>query len=145
MEQRGRKSAARLAIAPVATLKRIPDPPQHLTLAQADVWRGVMRTVVAEMITEDAHPVLVEFCRAVDLGNQVASQLAAFDPAWLADDDGLKRWDKLTQIQHRNQGVIAALGGKLRINPSSRVRAENAATVMKRGNGGKRKPWESED
>lgn len=145
MRQRGRKSAAALSVVTaVAELRRLPEPPGTLTQPQATVWRSVMSTVAADLIGEEAFPVLVEYCRAVVTADQIAEQLAAFDPAWLADEDGLRRWNTLSQMQTRVQGMIGSLGGKLRLNPSSRIRAENAGTMAKRA-GAKRKPWQTDD
>ena len=144
MRQRGRKSAAALSVVPMPELRRLPDPPGTLSPQQSAIWRSVMSTVAADLIGEEAFPVLVEYCRAVVLADQIAEQLNEFNASWLADDDGLKRWNLLTQMQARVQATIGSLGGKLRINPSSRIRAENAGTISKRG-GAKRKPWQTDD
>jgi phage terminase small subunit len=143
MQQRGRKSSAALALAPVAELRRIPDAPGHLTEEQSTVWRLTMASAAGDMIGTEAHPVLVEYCRAVVLGDQIAVQLNAFNTSWLAEDEALKRWDKLAAMQARNTSLMAALAGKLRINPSSRIRPENAGVMAKRA-GSKPKPWQSE-
>ncbi len=143
MQQRGRKSGAALALAPVAELRRIPDPPGHLTEEQSAVWRLTMSSVAGDMIGTDAHPLLVEYCRAVVLADQIAVQLNAFNTGWLAEDEALKRWDKLAAMQARATATVAALAGKLRISPSSRIRPENAGVMAKRA-GSKPKPWQSE-
>jgi len=143
MQQRGRKSGAALALAQVAELRRIPDPPGHLTEEQSAVWRLTMSSVAGDMIGTEAHPVLVEYCRAVVLADQIAVQLNAFNTGWLAEDEALKRWDKLAAMQARATATVAALSGKLRISPSSRIRPENAGVMAKRA-GSKPKPWQSE-
>ena len=102
-----------------------------------------MASAAGDMIGTEAHPVLVEYCRAVVLGDQIAVQLNAFNTSWLAEDEALKRWDKLAAMQARNTSLLAALAGKLRINPSSRIRPENAGVMAKRA-GSKPKPWQSE-
>ena len=123
MGVRGKRSAVSLTVAPPSpALGRMPEPPAYLTPEQDSVWREVIAS------------------RAVDLGDKIAAQLDAFDPAWIADDDGLKRWDRLQAMAARNQGVVATLATKLRLATSSSVRAENAGTVMKKG--AKLKPWE---
>lgn len=141
MGSRGRKSAASVAIsAAVSPLQKMPEPPAYLTPEQDIVWREVISSRAGDLIGVEAFRVLVEYCRAVVEGDKIASQLDAFDPSWLADDDGLKRWDKLQAIACRNQGVLATLATKLRIATSSSVRAENAGTILKKG--AKAKPWE---
>lgn len=102
-----------------------------------------MASAAGDMIGTEAHPVLVEYCRAVVLGDQIAVQLNAFNTAWLAEDEALKRWDKLAAMQARNTSLLTAIAGKLRINPSSRIRPENAGVMAKRA-GSKPKPWQSE-
>ena len=95
------------------------------------------------MIGTESYRLLVEYARSADLGNKIAAQLDAFDPDWIADDDGLKRWDRLQMMAARNQGVLSTLATKLRIATSSSVRAENAGTILKKG--AKKKPWEFDE
>lgn len=141
MGVRGKRSAASLTVAPPSpVLGRMPEPPAYLTPEQDSVWREVIASRAGDLIGPEAYRLLVEYSRAVDLGDKIAAQLDAFDPAWIADDDGLKRWDRLQAMAARNQGVVATLATKLRLATSSSVRAENAGTVMKKG--AKLKPWE---
>ena len=142
MLQRGRKSGASLTVAATSELRKLPDPPGQLTPEQGEIWRMVIASRAGDFIDPEAFPVLVEYCRAVVMADQIAEQLAMFDPAWLADDDGLKRWDRLSGMQNRVQGTIASLGGKLCINPSTRVHKDTAGRNAARG--AKRKPWETE-
>lgn len=146
MGTRGKQSAAALAVAaPVPALQKMPEPPAYLTPEEDTEWRRIVASRAGDLIEPQSYRLLVEYCRAVVLGDKIAAQLDAFDPSWIADDDGLKRWDRLQQMAARNQGVLATLATKLRIATSSSVRAENAGTVLKKG--AKRKPWEfdSED
>ena len=92
------------------------------------------------MMDASAYPLLAEYCRAVVTADQIAEQLNTFDPEWSKDDDGLRRWDKLTQMQARVQGVISTLSLKLRISPASRYRGEAAGRKAQAGTA--RKPWE---
>ena len=143
MIQRGRKSGAALTVASMAELRKLPDPPEQLTAEQSDIWRIVVASRAGDFIDPEAFPVLVEYCRAVVMADQIAEQLAKFDRDWLADDEGLKRWDRLAGMQARAQGVVASLGGKLRINPSSRVHKDVAGRNAAKG--AKRKPWQVDD
>lgn len=143
MAERGRKSAASLSVVNQdQSLTKITPPPSHLTESQAETWRMVIASRSGDMIDPEAYPVLVEYCRTISAADAVASQIDSFDLSWAADEEGLKRWDKLLGMQARIAGTLATLGGKLRINPSSRVRAENAGTVASKGR--KLKPWQSE-
>lgn len=141
MAARGRKSAAALAVAtPIGELQRLPEPPAYLTPEQDDIWRLVVASRGGDLIAPEAFPVLVEYCRAVTSGNQVASQLDAFDPSWADSEEGLKRWDKLLAMQDRLAGKLASLAAKLRLTPSSRVQAISAGRHADKGE--KRKPWQ---
>ena len=130
---RGRKSAAELEIAQVVPLRPFPKAPEHLTQAQADVWRLVITSRAAELIPPESYPVLVEYCRAVVAADQVAEELDVFKPEWRKTDEGLRRWDKLLAMQDRLAGKIASLAVKLRITPSTRVHPEKAGTNARKG------------
>ena len=144
MAARGRKSAASLAVAVVDSgLSKFPEPSAYLSPEQDTVWRSVISSRGGDLISPESYPVLIEYCRAVDSSNKVASQLDAFSPDWANDDEGLKRWDKLLAMQDRLAKTIASLGAKLRLTPSSRVQAISAGRNADKG--AKRKPWELDD
>lgn len=140
MGSRGRKSSASLAVAAPVKLEHMPEAPAYLTPEQDDIWRLVISSAGGDLISPESYPVLVEYCRAVVSSNQIAAQLDAFDPEWAKDDEGLKRWDKLLQMQEREARKIASLAVKLRLTPSTRVHPEKAGTVERKGV--KLKPWE---
>lgn len=141
MGVRGRKSAASMSISVASPeLEKIPQPVAYLSPEEDTEWRRIISSRAGDLIGVEAYGLLTEYCRAIVTGNKIAAQLDAFDMSWLADDDGLKRFDKLHQIAARNQGVMTTLATKLRIATSSSVRAETAGTVMKKGE--KKKPWE---
>ena len=140
MGSRGRKSSASLAVAAPVKLEHMPEAPAYLTPEQDDIWRLVISSAGGDLISPESYPVLVEYCRAVVSSNQIAAQLDAFDPEWANDDEGLKRWDKLLQMQEREARKIASLAVKLRLTPSTRVHPEKAGTVERKGV--KLKPWE---
>jgi hypothetical protein len=71
----------------------------------------------------------------------IADQIANFDPAWLNDDEGLKRYDRLLTMNERESRAASSLATRLRI---TRQAVEHPATVGKtlaKQNKG-RKPWE---
>jgi hypothetical protein len=139
---RGRKSAASLEVAKhvAAPLHKMAEPPSYLTPEQDTVWREIVSSRAGDLIGTESFRLLVEYCRAISECDKIAVQLDAFDPSWAADEEGLKRWDKLQAMAARAQGVASTLATKLRIATSSSVRAENAGTIMKKG--AKLKPWE---
>lgn len=141
MGVRGRKSAASMAISVASPeLEKLPQPTAYLSPEEDTEWRRIISSRAGDIIGVEAYSLLVEYCRAIVIGNKIAAQLDAFDVSWLADDDGLKRFDKLHQIAARNQGVMTTLATKLRISTTSTIRPENASTIMKKGE--KKKPWE---
>ena len=143
MAQRGRKSAASVAVSVIdSPLDAFPQPPSYLSPEQDETWRVVITSRGGDLIAPESYPVLIEYCRAVTGSNQVAAQLDAFDPEWAKDDEGLKRWDKLLAMQDRQAKTVASLAAKLRLTPSSRVQAISAGRNADKGV--KRKPWEDD-
>ena len=143
MAQRGRKSAASVAVSVIdSPLDAFPQAPAYLSPEQDEIWRTVIASRGGDLISPESYPVLVEYCRAVIGANQVASQLDSFSPDWAKDDEGLKRWDKLLAMQDRLAKTVASLAAKLRLTPSSRVQAISAGRNADKG--AKRKPWEDD-
>jgi hypothetical protein len=68
-------------------------------------------------------------------------EIEAFDPAWIADDDGLRRLDKLTAIAERESRAASSLATRLRI---TRQAVEHPTTVGRslKNQAKTRKPWE---
>ena len=97
----------------------------------------------AEMIEPEAYPVLVEYCRSIEKADFIALELERFDMSWLADDEGLKRYDKLLSMQDRLTKVITSCAVKLRLTPSTRFHSGTAGRVGEKQTG-TRKPWQSE-
>ena len=143
MAQRGRKSAASVAVSVVdRPLDAFAQPSAYLTPEQDEIWRVVIASRGGDLIAAESYPVLIEYCRAVTSSNLVAAQLDAFSPEWAKDDEGLKRWDKLLAMQDRLAKTVASLAAKLRLTPSSRVQAISAGRNADKGQ--KRKPWEDD-
>lgn len=147
MAQRGRKSAASVAVATISPpanslIDALPQAPSYLTPEQDEIWRVVIASRGGDLIAPESYPVLVEYCRAVTGANQIAAQLDEFLPEWAKDEEGLKRWDKLLAMQDRLAKTVASLGAKLRLTPSSRVQAISAGRNADKGQ--KRKPWEDD-
>ncbi|HWR79877.1 MAG TPA: hypothetical protein VN303_06735 [Pseudomonas sp.] len=83
---------------------------------------------------------LEQYCRHKVQADLVAQQLQSFDPAWLADDDGLQRFDKLSAMQDRESKTITALMRSMRLTQQSMIRADK---VVRNTIG--RKPWQVDD
>src|SRR5438874_2077792 len=101
-----RKSRESLTVVPISGPKR-PDPPAKLTAAQSKTWRAVVASKPARWFDQGSIPLLVAYCKAVDVHDTVSLQIEAFEDEWLTQDDGLARFDRLTAIQERQARVIA--------------------------------------
>src|SRR4051812_44557753 len=123
--QRGRKSAASLAVVTSLPGQR-PEPPAELTAEQAEEWRAVGATRRADWFSGNNQELLVAYCRHIVLTRRVSEQIDRFDPAWMADDDGLKRFDKLGAMLERHTRTIASLATRMRLTQQSRYDAKTA-------------------
>lgn len=143
MAQPGRKSAASLSVVgSVTTLQRLA-PPAELTDAQRQIWLATVNSKPAEWFGEEHLPILREYVRHVVTAEFLTKQIEEFDPAWMADDEGLKRYDKLTGMRAREAGVINTLARSMRLTQQAAYRADKAATLGDKGKG--RKPWQTVD
>ena len=137
MAARGKQSLASMAIAqPAGFDQRLP-PPAALTPAQKAEWVAVVNSRPADWFGPENASSLIQYCRHKVQADIIAQQLENFDPQWLADEDGLKRYDKLTQLQERESRTINALLRSMRLTQQSLVRAEKSVNKP-RG----RKPWQ---
>jgi hypothetical protein len=138
----GRKSAASLSVVASlpAALQR-PEPPKDLTVEQAAEWGAVVARMPAGWFTRETHQVLATYCRHVVNARRLAEVIEAFDPAWLSDEDGLKRYDKLLAMADREGKAITMTATRLRLTPQARYTAQSAATAANKTGAGD-KPWQ---
>lgn len=145
MTQRGRKSTdallARASQAAVTFVKRL-DPPTHLTDAERSVWLELVADQPADAFTVTHAPLLELYCRHVVNARVLSEEVTNFDRAWLADDDGLKRFDRLLAMSERESRAASSLATRLRI---TRQAVEHPATIGRAISGAERtrKPWET--
>lgn len=142
MAQRGRKSTAALAMArptPVLSESRLA-PPIHLPDAERDVWLQVVNDQPASSFTETHAPMLELYCRHVVLSRILADELLNFDRAWIADDDGLKRYDKLLAMHERESRAASSAATRLRITRQAVDQQTVARSMMNAPKA--KKPWE---
>lgn len=132
------------ALAPVAvgTTTRLLAP-MHLSDAEREVWLEVVNDQPASAFTPTHAPLLELYCRHVVNARVIADELANFSRAWLADDEGLKRYDRLLGMNEREGRAASSLATRLRI---TRQAVEHPATVGKAvaKQVRTRKPWELE-
>ena len=142
MAQRGRKSAASLSVVnkvDIGVAKRI-KAPQQLSEAEKSVWAEVVSDQPAAAFTATHIPLLEMYCRHVVNGRVLADQLLRFDQAWLADDDGLKRYDTLLKMAERESRAASSLATRLRITRQAIDQQTVARSLNNQSKGPK--PWE---
>jgi hypothetical protein len=157
MIQRGRKGAARLAVISNMPGQR-PVAPKSLTKEQVKVWRAVVATKPADWFTADSHPLLIGYCRAVVMADQLSAEVEAVAalirlPAADASGDEIKSYatafglrKELLKQRSAEVDKITSLARSMRLTQQSRLKAETADTGHRRTNGAGAaalKPWQT--
>lgn len=142
MKQRGKQSEVSIVSpkANVLTANQRVVAPAHLTDAEVQVWNELIADQPATAFSETHIPLIEMYCRHVVNGRVLADEILNFDRSWLADDDGLKRYDRLLGMAERETRAASSLATRLRITRQS-LHEETAANEVKRHNKS-RKPWE---
>lgn len=141
MRQRGKKSAASMEVAVVAIgAQRLPAP-VYLQDAERAVWIEAVNDQPAEAFTPTHVPLLELYCRHVVRSRILADEIEAFDRAWLADADGLDRYDKLLKMAERESRAASSLATRMRITRQAVIDPKVAGSAKARV-GRLRKPWE---
>ena len=115
-----------------------PGAPARLTEAQADLWFDVVNRMPADWFSAENLPLLEAYVVSVDIHDRIAGQLKEFKNEWLADEDGLRRFARLTEIQGRQAKLAKDLATSMRLTQQSRYRADKSLGREKGG----AKPWE---
>lgn len=142
MAKRGRQSAASITMGrgvALSTENRL-QAPFSLSDAEIAVWNEVVNDQPASAFTATHAPILEMYCRHVVNNRVLADELINFDRSWLADDEGLKRYDKLLAMSERESRAASSLATRLRITRQ----AIDQQTVARSLNNQARtkKPWE---
>jgi hypothetical protein len=115
-----RKSAASLAIATPVTVQRRLQPPTDLSDFQRAVWTATVNARPASWFGDEHLPILLQYVRHLEAANKLAKQIDAIDMAWImADEEGVKRYDRLLRLQVSESNVIAKLAGAMRMTQQS--------------------------
>ena len=143
MSTRGRKSSASLAIQKkpdIGIAKRLM-PTATMSDAEMSVWAEVVNDQPAGAFTATHAPLLEMYCRHVVNNRIIADEILGFDRAWLADDDGLKRYDTLLKLSERESRAASSLATRLRITRQA-VDHNTVARSLVNNKSQARKPWE---
>jgi hypothetical protein len=147
MAKRGRASVAEMSTAailsPIGASDRLVAP-AHLSDAELGVWAEVVNDQPADAFSATHVPLLEMYCRHVVQSRVIADEILNFQREWLANDDGLKRYDRLLAMQEREGRAASSLATRLRL---TRQAVEHPRTTMRAlANKPKsRKPWELPD
>jgi len=144
MGTRGRKSKSELAtlvqVVPVLVQQRL-QPPLHINDAMRQVWVEAVNDQPADAFSDVHIPLLEMYCGHVVKARLVNQEIENFDLEWLRDDDGLKRYDRLTAIAERESRAASALARSLRITRQATVHPVTAGRANARMAKGA-KPWQ---
>lgn len=143
MGTRGRKSTAEMTVAaqvaPISSDDRL-RAPLHLSDAEREVWLEVVNDQPADAFSPTHSPLLEQYCRHIVQARILADEIMSFERAWLADDDGLKRYDRLLAMQEREGRAASSLATRLRI--TRQATADPKTVGRANGRAGKNvKPW----
>ena len=114
--------------------------PVHISDAERSVWLQVVNDQPAAAFTATHVPLLELYCRHIVQARVIADELGSFDRAWMADDEGLKRYDRLLGMAEREGRAASSLATRLRITRQALDHATVARQVV--GQAKTRKPWE---
>ncbi|HUH38724.1 MAG TPA: hypothetical protein VL027_12345 [Spongiibacteraceae bacterium] len=127
-------------VAPIVSTERL-QPLLTLTDAERAVWIDLVNDQPASAFTATHAPLLAQYCRHIVQSQLIADEISNFDRAWLADDDGLKRYDRLLAMQEREGRAASSLATRLRI--TRQATADPKTVGRAQGRMAKsRKPWE---
>jgi hypothetical protein len=142
MAQRGKQSTAAtevIAYAPIGTATRL-EAPAHISDAERAVWVELVNDQPASAFTPTHGPLIEQYCRHVVQARLLADEILNFDRAWLADDAGLRRYDRLLAMAEREGRAASSLATRLRITRQAIDQQTVARALMNKPKA--RKPWE---
>jgi beta-galactosidase/beta-glucuronidase len=136
MGQRGRTSSAELAIARPDLTQRLA-PPAGMAQYERSVWLRIVNSQPADWFGPEHTEMLRQYCRHTVNAELIAQQLSAFDPQWMADEDGLKRYDLLCKCLNRETAAINSLARGMRLTQQSMIKNDKVKKKPSQG-----KPWQ---
>src|SRR5580765_2728971 len=114
--KRGRPSAADLATVVEGSFGDRPEPPEGFTEHQEQIWRATVASEPAEFFNTAAlRYLLADFCRHRDSIDILAGRIDAFDPDWMKNQDGVRRYKWLLAMRAMETKATMMLATKLRL------------------------------
>ena len=146
MGKRGRKSIAEQTLSVIGgSVDARPEPPGDFTPRQMEIWNETVATEPPNYFSSAAQRgILAEYCRHRTEAERLAAVIDDFDMEWLQDDEGVKRYEKLSHLRDRETKAALTHATKLRITNQSRYTPLSAATASRNSSKQAAKPWEVE-
>ena len=111
MAKRGRKSADSLQVVSVGSAVR-PEPPCSLTRQEKQLWKKIVASLPADRFQPGDLPLLVNYCRTAARCDELAGRR--------------EKSKEAETLFLRSVSILSTLSTKLRLCPSTRIRAESA-------------------
>ena len=129
MGTRGRMSAAAHSIV-AGNFGERPDPAEELTEEQAAIWKETVASEAADFFkTAAQRSILKDYCRHTATARLLSDQVNVFDPAWLADEEGIKRYHLLLKMRDLETRAAVSMATKLRLTSQSRYTPHGAQSA----------------
>jgi len=142
MATRGRKSAAELSVVVSGKFGNRPEPPADLNDEQKAIWRATAASEPIDFFgTEALRNMLGDYCRHRASAAAVSEIINTFQPDWLKNAEGAKRYQQLLRMREMETRAAASLATKLRLTNQARYTPQAAATAAKHTARGAM-PWE---
>jgi hypothetical protein len=128
MKQHGRKSTAALAaqmgkpsVIAGGFSSAKAEPPEGMTKRQVEIWRETVKCEPAQLFSTGAtRSMLQEYCRLRSRADEMSDLLDAFDPAWLGEAKGQRRYEWLSRMHRMESKAAIEMATKLRLTNQSR-------------------------
>ena len=144
MRQRGRKSASaqnvvNLAVVDVSQEK--PEPLEHLTSEQQQVWRDVVAAMKPGSFNAATFPLLASYCSHVTMARFLAGELHKCNT-----ESDPKKFKALLSMHNSQSATLSMLATKLRLLPrtNTRVIRQETDASGRPWNIRRPKPWEDD-
>jgi hypothetical protein len=132
-----RRSAAALATVTPVTEHR-PPPPEELTEAEAEQWRGIVNRLPSGWFPKETHGLLAGMLKHQSTYRFLCGLIEAFDVTLLQGTDlGIAPYNQLLAMRAREAKVAMDLATRLRLTPQSRYQPSVAARQTQK------EPWGS--
>lgn len=139
MRQRGKTSAAALAVPGAVAVVQRPAAPLDLTPEETDVWTETVEALPADWFPSETWPLLRQWCRHTVTARRVAQLI---DAESARDELDIGTLDKLQQMQARETAALKAMAAAMRLSQQASYSARGAGGEKGRRATAKR-PWEA--